>query len=139
MKKNGQSLQKGGELGLGTFLFVDETGASIDMARRYDRAVPVKKVEEQLPRNSQAAGDHRKAGSRGTQGKLCVGEVVTRDNFLLCLRECLGLEFRCGDIVFVDDLSAHRGREVEEVVSARGVELDYLPSYSTLRWCTLCL
>lgn len=113
------------------FIFVDETGANIDMARRYGRAMPGKRVEEKLPRNTpKPLAIIGGLGAEGLKATLVLEGAVTREDFLLYLRECLGPELRPGDIVFVDNLSAHRGREVQEAVSARGAELVYLPSYS---------
>ena len=39
-------------------------------------------------------------------------------------------KLRCGQVVVVDNLQAHKGERVRELIEARGGELLYLLSYS---------
>jgi transposase len=113
------------------FIFVDETGANIDMARRYGRAAPGQRVEERLPRNTPKSLTLIGAlGKDGLKAPMELEGAVNKEAFLVYLNQCLGPELQPGDIVFADNLSAHRGKEMEEAVSARGAKLVYLPRYS---------
>lgn len=101
------------------------------MTRRYGRATPGQRVEKRLPRNTPKP--LTLIGALGKDGLKAILEIegaVTKAAFLLYIHECLGPELRSGDIVFVDNLSSHRGKEIEDAVSACGAKLVHLPGYS---------
>ncbi len=50
--------------------------------------------------------------------------------FLIYVTHSLAPSLRPGQIVVMDNLSAHKNRRVREIITARGCELWYLPSYS---------
>lgn len=52
------------------------------------------------------------------------------DIFVAYLERVLGPELQPGDVVVMDNLSAHKVDEVREAIEARGAELLYLPPYS---------
>ena len=55
---------------------------------------------------------------------------TTKEAFLAYLREELAPTLAPGQVVILDNLGAHRAREVREAVEARGARLLYLPPYS---------
>ena len=50
--------------------------------------------------------------------------------FLAYLQRVLGPQLQPGDVVVMDNLSAHKVAAVREAIEARGAELLYLPPYS---------
>jgi len=114
------------------FVFVDETGINTDMARHYGRSLPGKRIKEQLPRNTPKPLAVLGALSleEGLKATLDMDGAVTKEVFLLYLQDCLGPRLRCGDIVFLDRLGAHRGREIKEAIECHGAKLEWLPCYS---------
>jgi len=50
--------------------------------------------------------------------------------FVEYVRQCLVPTLRPGDIVVMDNLSAHKRDDIRELIEAAGAELRYLPPYS---------
>ena len=61
---------------------------------------------------------------------LAVEGATDREVFEAYLEEVLAPSLRSGQIVVMDNLSAHKGDRVRELIEERGCELLYLPSYS---------
>src|SRR5437660_489691 len=55
---------------------------------------------------------------------------MTRAIFTEYLRQCLVPTLTPGDIVVMDNLPAHKGGAVQQIIEAAGAELRYLPAYS---------
>jgi transposase len=55
-----------------------------------------------------------------------VGAVV----FETYLQKVLAPTLRCGQVVVMDNLSAHKSERIREVIEGAGCELLYLPPYS---------
>ncbi len=70
-------------------------------------------------------------GAGGMGPCLAVVEgATTRGVFEVYLERALAPSLRPGQIVVMDNLSAHKGGRVREIVEGRGCELMYLPPYS---------
>jgi transposase len=61
---------------------------------------------------------------------LAVEGSTTREVFETYLEQALGPTLRPGQIVVMDNLSAHKVGRVKEIIEERGCELLYLPPYS---------
>lgn len=61
---------------------------------------------------------------------LAVEGPTTREVFEAYLERALAPSLRPGQIIVLDNLSAHKGGRVKEIVEGRGCELMYLPPYS---------
>jgi transposase len=46
------------------------------------------------------------------------------------VEQCLAPELRLGDVVVLDNLNAHRGPRIRELIENTGARLVYLPAYS---------
>jgi len=119
------------ELDPARLVFIDETGTSTAMARLRGRAKRGHRVVGRVP------WGHWKtmtfvAGLR--QGAITAPFVIdcamTRAIFLEYLRQCLIPTLSPGDIVVMDNLPAHKGAAVRQIIEAAGAELRYLPPYS---------
>lgn len=112
-------------------IFLDETGVTTNMVRRYGRGPRGKRVRGYAP-----AG-HWKittflAGlaSDGIVAPFVVDEPMNRAIFTQYVRQYLAPELRPGDVVILDNLSSHKGAEAAALVEACGATLLFLPPYS---------
>lgn len=112
-------------------VFVDETWASTNMARRYGRCPRGERLRMSVPHG------HWKtttviAGLRssGIVAPFVIDCAVDRDVFETWIEQVLVPELRAGDIVVMDNLSSHKGPRVQALIQTAGAELRYLPPYS---------
>jgi transposase len=112
-------------------IFIDESGVTTDLTRRYGRAPRGQRVREGTP------GGHWHSvtllgavGVAGWKATMSIAGAADGDVFLSYLREVLGPQLQAGDVVVMDNLSAHKVAGVRESIEARGAELRYLPPYS---------
>ena len=68
--------------------------------------------------------------AEGMGPSLAVEGATTRVVFEAYLEEALCPSLRAGQVVVMDNLSAHKGEKVRELIEGRGCELYYLPPYS---------
>jgi transposase len=68
--------------------------------------------------------------AEGMGSCLAVEGATTRGVFETYLERVLAPSLRPGQVVMMDNLSAHKGGRVREIVERRGCELLYLPPYS---------
>jgi transposase len=61
---------------------------------------------------------------------LAVEGATTREVFETYLEHVLAPTLKPGQMVVMDNLSAHKGGRVKEIIEGRGCELIYLPPYS---------
>ena len=113
------------------FVFLDETWASTNMARRYGRCPRGERLVAAVPHG------HWKTttfvcGLRhdGLVAPLVLDGALTGDVFLAYVRRQLAPELRAGDVLVMDNLSVHKVGGVREAVEAAGARLLYLPPYS---------
>lgn len=112
-------------------VFVDETGASTQMARLYGRAKRGHRVVSRIP------WGHWKtvtfvAGLRldGFSAPFVIDCAMNGAIFIEYLQQCLVPTLRPGDIVIIDNLPAHKRDTVRQIIEAAGATLRYLPPYS---------
>ena len=113
------------------FVFLDESGVTTDMTRRYGRARRGERVREGTP------GGHWQTvtmlgaiSSEGWLATMTVCAPTDAEVFLAYLHEVLCPALRPGQIVVMDNLAAHKVHGVAEALAAVGAELLYLPPYS---------
>jgi len=113
------------------FLFVDESAVNTAMTRRYGRAPRGERVCDSAPRNY---GTHTSVigalGLRGLVATLTVEGAVDALCFDAYVEQVLGPRLRRGDVVVLDNLTAHRASRIEEVAAERGAQVLWLPPYS---------
>ena len=112
-------------------MFVDESGVSTEMTRRYGRAPRGERIREATPAGH--CSTLTVWGAMTTQGLLASMSVESStdgDVFLAYLDEVLCPRLQPGQVVVMDNLSAHKVTGVRQRIEATGAELRYLPSYS---------
>jgi transposase len=67
---------------------------------------------------------------RGLEAVMTIESATDGDVFLAYLEQVLGPKLKPGDVVIMDNLSAHKVRGVRELLATKGAELLYLPPYS---------
>ena len=113
------------------FIFVDETAVNTAMTRRYGRAPRGERAHDSAPRNY---GAHTSVigalGLRGLVATLAVEGAVDTLCFDAYAERVLAPRLRRGDVVVLDNLTAHRASRIEEVAESRGAQVLWLAPYS---------
>lgn len=110
---------------------IDEFGANIDLTRYYGRAQAGKRVYEAAPRNTPPNTTTIAAlTNQGVGASLVFEGSLNRATFEAYIEQVLGPTLREGQVILLDNASAHHGGRIEELIAARGCRLVYLPPYS---------
>jgi len=119
------------ELDPDRLVFLDETAAATNMARRYGWAPRGERCRLSAPqghhKTTTVTAALRTSGLCATA--LCDGPTNGR-RFRSYVTETLVPDLQPGDIVVMDNLPAHKVAGVREAIEAVGARLLYLPSYS---------
>jgi transposase len=112
-------------------VFIDETWASTNMARRYGRALRGQRLRVGVPHGHWKTTTFV-AGLRasGLVAPFVLDGPINREAFETYVARVLVPELRTGDVVIMDNLSSHKGPRVREMIERAGATLLYLPPYS---------
>jgi transposase len=112
-------------------VFVDEMGTNTSLSALYAWAPKGERALCSVPRNR---GSNTTVLSsmtlEGMGSALTVEGATTSAVFETYVEQVLAPTLRKGQVVVMDNLSAHKGERVKELIEGRGCELIYLPSYS---------
>jgi len=112
-------------------VFVDESGASTEMTRRYGRAPAGERIREATPAGHWSVLTLLGAMSRkGMLASMTVESATDGEVFLAYLEHVLCPALHPGQVVVMDNLSAHKVEGVRQRIEATGAQLLYLPPYS---------
>jgi transposase len=112
-------------------VFVDEMSLNTSLAPLYAWPRRGERALAKVPRNWGANVTLLASMSAEGMGRcLAVEGATTREVFETHLERVLAPSLRPGQVVVMDNLSAHRGERVRELIEGRSCELLYLPSYS---------
>jgi len=112
-------------------MFVDESGVTTQMTRRWGRAPRGERIAEATPQGHwQVLTMLGTMSLRGMVATMTVESATDGDVFLAYLEQVLCPKLKPGDVVVMDNLSAHKVNRVRELIEATGAELLYLPPYS---------
>jgi transposase len=111
--------------------FIDETSFNTAMARRYARAHKSERAVDRLPRN-QGKNQTLICALQlcGPAAAFVFDGSVNGDAFVWYVEHILCPTLKPGEIVFLDNLSAHHRDEVADLIEERGCSLIYFPPYS---------
>lgn len=114
------------------FVFVDECSTNTSLAPLYGWARRGERVHQKAPRNwgKNVTLLSSIGKERGMGASLVVEGSTNAAVFETYLREVLCPTLEEGQVVVMDNLSAHKGGRVRELIEGRGCELVYLPPYS---------
>ena len=120
-----------GEVRAERLVFVDEMGANVSLSPLYAWSRRGERAFGSAPRNWGKNVTLLASITAGGVGPcLAVEGPTTRGVFEAYLERVLAPSLKPGQIVVLDNLSAHKGGRVRELVEAAGCELLYLPPYS---------
>lgn len=113
------------------FVIVDETGSNLTLTPRYARAPRGKRAIGRVPRNTPPNTTLIAAMTTAGMGAAMVLDGATDTAaFLVYVEHYLVPTLRPGQIVVLDNLSAHHHTRVGELVERAGCAVWYLPAYS---------
>ena len=112
-------------------VFIDETWASTNMARRHGRCRRGERLRVGVPHGHWKTTTFV-AGLRttGIAAPFVLDGPINRVAFETYVEKVLAPELKPGDIVIMDNLSSHKGPRVRETIEAAGATLRFLPPYS---------
>jgi transposase len=112
-------------------VFVDEMGVNTSLSSLYAWALKGERAHCSVPRNRGKNTTLLASMSAEGMGP-CVVKVgaTTKVVFEAYVEQVLAPTLYPGQIVVMDNLSAHKGERVKELVEERGCQLLYLPPYS---------
>ena len=120
-----------GELNPERLVFIDETGAATDMARRYGRCPRGQRLVSSVPWGHWKTTTFVAALRVGEIAAPCVFDgPMDGPSFRAYVEQFVVPILRQGDIVVMDNLPSHKVAGIREAIEAAGAELRYLPSYS---------
>ena len=112
-------------------VFVDECGTNTSLAPVHAWSRRGERAFAKVPRNWGANVTLLASMSvEGIERCLAVEGATTKAVFETYLEVVLAPSLRPGQVVVMDNLSAHKGSRVREIVEGRDCELLYLPPYS---------
>lgn len=122
-----------GEAGIDAerLVFVDEMGANISLAPIHAWSRRGERAYLSAPRNRGKNTTLLASMSfEGMGPTLAVQGGTNKALFEAYVERVLGPTLEAGQVVAMDNLSAHKGEEVRELIEARGCEVLFLPAYS---------
>ena len=113
------------------FVFIDETGASTNMVRRYGWGPKGERLVDAVPHGHWRTTTFV-AGLRasGIIAPFVLDGPMTGEAFRAYVEQVLAPELEPGDAVVMDNLRPHKVAGIREAIRAAGASVLYLPSYS---------
>lgn len=111
--------------------FVDEAAATLALTRLYGRAAPGQRVVDSVPQNYGVSQTLLACLSlEGVSAPWLIEGAVDGEVFRTWVEKVLGPSLQPGEIVVMDNLTAHKVNGIEQAIAARGARLIYLSPYS---------
>jgi transposase len=113
------------------FVFLDETATATTMARRYGRCPAFERLVAAVPHGHWHTTTFI-AGLRqtGIIAPLVLDGPLTGPTFRADVEQFLAPALEPGDVVVLDNLTAHKVDGVRQAIAAAGASILYLPPYS---------
>jgi transposase len=120
-----------GEIDPERLVFVDEMGAHTSLAPLYGYSRKGERVRLEVPRNRGKNTTLLASMTLGGMGEtLAVEGSTNQEVFEAYVEHALAPTLQGGEVVVMDNLSAHKPAKVRELIEGRGCEPIYLPAYS---------
>ena len=118
-------------MNLEKLVFIDESGAKTNMTRLYGRAKAGARATDAAPSGhwctTTMISSMRLDGSTAC---MVVDGATNKEVFQAYVQHLLLPTLKPGDIVVLDNLSAHKNQETRDLIESVGAELWFLPPYS---------
>jgi len=118
-------------MNLEKLVFIDESGAKTNMTRLYGRAKAGQRVVDNVPSGRWCTTTMiSSVRLDGSTACMVVDGTTDKDVFQAYVQYILLPTLKPGDIVILDNLSAHKNQKVRDLIESVGAEVWFLPSYS---------
>ena len=118
-------------MNLEKLVFIDESGAKTNMTRLYGRAKTGQRAVDNAPVGHWCTTTMiSSVRLDGSTACMVVDGATNKDVFQAYVQHILLSTLRPGDIVVLDNLSAHKNQEVRDLIESVGAQLWFLPPYS---------
>jgi transposase len=111
-------------------VFVDEMGTHTSLAPLYGYSPRGQRALFKIPRNRGANNTLLSSMSLEGMPSMAIEGSTTKEVFEAYIEHFLAPHVKEGQVVIMDNLSAHKGQRVRKLIEARGCQLLYLPPYS---------
>jgi len=113
------------------FVIVDESGYNLNLTPRYARAPRGERAQAKLPRNLPTNTTVIAAlTSTGMGATMLVSGATDHHVVEAYVEHVLGPTLRPGQVVVLDNLSAHKRADLEPLLARYGCQVWFLPPYS---------
>jgi transposase len=120
-----------GALDARSLVFVDEMGTNTSLSPLYGWSKKGERAYGSVPRNrGKNTTVLSSMSAEGMGPSLAVEGATNAKVFETYVERVLGPTLRRGQVLVMDNLSAHKGERVRVLIEQRGCEILYLPSYS---------
>ncbi|MCA1718389.1 MAG: transposase [Actinobacteria bacterium] len=120
-----------GDLDGRSLVFVDEMGTHTSLAPSYGYSPHGQRAFFKVPRNRGKNTSLLASMSlEGMGPSMAIEGSTTKEVFETYVEHFLTPALKSGQVVLMDNLSAHKGDRVRELIERQGCELVYLPPYS---------
>lgn len=112
-------------------IFIDETAASTKMAQSHGWSVKGKRLIASVPHGHWCTSTA--VAAIGAGGTICAAVQdggMNKAGFVHWIGHVLRHHLRSGDVVVMDNLAAHKAKEVRQLIESVGATVRYLPAYS---------
>ena len=118
-------------MNLEKLVFIDESGAKTNMTRLYGRAKAGRRVVDNVPAGHWCTTTMiSSVRLDGSTACMVVDGATNKEVFQAYVKHILLPTLKPGDIVVLDNLSAHKNQETRDLIESVGAELWFLPPYS---------
>ena len=111
-------------------IFLDESGITTEMTRRYWRGLGGQRVPDSTPGRWRTLTMLGAVGLSGWVATMSIEAPTDGEVFRAYLQHVLCPKLKPGQVVVMDNLSAHKVEGVRELIQSTGARLRYLPPYS---------
>ncbi len=112
-------------------VFVDETGAATNMARRNGRSPRGQRLVAAVPHGHWKTTTLVAAPRQDRiEAPMVIDQAMNGSIFKVWVEQCLAPTLGPGDIVIMENLPAHKVKGVRDAIEAKNAQLVYLPPYS---------
>ena len=112
-------------------VFIDESGAKTNMTRLYGRAKAGARARDDTPSGHWCTTTMiSSVRFDGSTACMVVDGATNKEVFEVYISNILLPTLQEGDIVIMDNLSAHKNQQVRKLIDSAGAQLWFLPAYS---------
>lgn len=118
------------ELKLANLVFIDDTGAATNIARRHGRCPRRQRLVSAVPHGHWKTTTFIAALRQdGITAPGVFDGPINGEAFRACVQQCLVPTLRPGKVMIMDNLGSHKVVAIREAIEAVGAKLLYLPPY----------